>query len=149
MHHAFSTHSLPVGIYAVSMSWLLSTEQLWEGESGMGWERRPDTYTLPSVKQEARRSLLQSSGSSAPCSVTARRLGRGEVAGGSRGRGYAHGLCLLLSCFSRVQLFVTLWTVACLSMGFSRQEIGCHALLRTAQFSSVQSLSRVRLFVTP
>ena len=31
----------------------------------------------------------------------------------------------VLSCFSRVQLFVTLWTVACqapLSMGFSRQE---------------------------
>ena len=31
----------------------------------------------------------------------------------------------MLSCFSRVQLFVTLWTVACqapLSMGFSRQE---------------------------
>ena len=31
----------------------------------------------------------------------------------------------MLSCFSRVQLFATLWTVACqapLSMGFSRQE---------------------------
>ena len=31
----------------------------------------------------------------------------------------------VLSCFSHVQLFVTLWTVACqspLSMGFSRQE---------------------------
>ena len=31
----------------------------------------------------------------------------------------------MLSCFSRVQLFVTLWTVACqapLSMGFSRQK---------------------------
>ena len=31
----------------------------------------------------------------------------------------------LLSCFSHVQLFVTLWTIACqapLSMGFSRQE---------------------------
>ena len=31
----------------------------------------------------------------------------------------------VLSCFSRVQLFVTFWTVACqapLSMGFSRQE---------------------------
>ena len=38
----------------------------------------------------------------------------------------------MLSRFSRVQLFVTLWTVAHqapLSMGFSRQEywIGCHA----------------------
>ena len=38
-------------------------------------------------------------------------------------------------CFSRVLLFVTLWTVACqapLSMGFSRQEygeVGCDALL--------------------
>ena len=35
-------------------------------------------------------------------------------------------LCIcVLSCFSHVQLFVTLWTVACqapLSMGFSRQE---------------------------
>ena len=31
----------------------------------------------------------------------------------------------MLSCFSHVQFFVTLWTVACqapLSMGFSRQE---------------------------
>ena len=31
----------------------------------------------------------------------------------------------MLSCFGRVRLFVTLWTVACqalLSMGFSRQE---------------------------
>ena len=34
-------------------------------------------------------------------------------------------VCVLLSCFSRVQLFATLWTVAHqapLSMGFSRQE---------------------------
>ena len=41
----------------------------------------------------------------------------------------------LLSHFSRVWLFATLWTVACwacLSMGFSRQEYwsGCHALLQ-------------------
>ena len=41
----------------------------------------------------------------------------------------------MLSCFSRVQLFATLWTVAHgtpLSMGFSRQEYwsGCHALLQ-------------------
>ena len=41
----------------------------------------------------------------------------------------------ILSCFSRVQLFVTLWTVVCqapLSMGFSRQNIrvGCLALLQ-------------------
>ena len=47
-------------------------------------------------------------------------------------------LCVLtcvLSCFSRVQLFATLWTVACwapLSMGFSRQEFwsGCCALFQ-------------------
>ena len=46
---------------------------------------------------------------------------------------------LLLSCFSRVQLFGTLWTVACqasVSEGFSKQEYrsvlantGCHTLL--------------------
>ena len=41
----------------------------------------------------------------------------------------------MLSHFSQVWLFVTLWTVACqtpLSMGFSRQEYwnGCHAFLR-------------------
>ena len=41
----------------------------------------------------------------------------------------------MLSLFSCVQLFVTLWTVACqspLTMGFSRQEysVGCHALLQ-------------------
>ena len=46
---------------------------------------------------------------------------------------YAH-MCLL-SCFSCVQLSVTLWTVARqapLSVGFSRQEyrVGCHALLQ-------------------
>ena len=38
----------------------------------------------------------------------------------------------VLSCFSRVQLCATLWTVARqvpLSMGFSRQ-VGCHALLQ-------------------
>ena len=42
----------------------------------------------------------------------------------------------VLSCFSRVSLFVILWSVAChapLSMGLSRQEqptgVGCHALL--------------------
>ena len=38
----------------------------------------------------------------------------------------------LLSRFSCVQLFATLWTVACqapLSMGFSRQ-VGCHVLLQ-------------------
>ena len=52
------------------------------------------------------------------------------------------GFCLdslldphMLSCFSRVQLFVTLWTVVCqapLCMGFSRQEyeVGCQALLQ-------------------
>ena len=43
-------------------------------------------------------------------------------------------LCML-SCFSHVQLFAALWTVAHqapLSMGFSRQETGegCHALLQ-------------------
>ena len=34
-------------------------------------------------------------------------------------------MCCVLSCFSHIQLFVTLWTVACqapLSIGFSRQE---------------------------
>ena len=41
----------------------------------------------------------------------------------------------VLSCFSCVQLFATLWTIACqspLSMGFSRHDtgVGCHALLR-------------------
>ena len=41
----------------------------------------------------------------------------------------------MVSCFSRVPLFATLWTVAHqapLSRGFSRQEygVGCHALLQ-------------------
>ena len=91
---------------------------------------------------------------------------------------------VLLSCFSRVHLCATSWTVAHhtpLSMGFSWQEywnrLPCPlpvdlpnpriepAFLRSpalvdgffttsaiwylVQFSSVQSLSRVRLFVTP
>ena len=48
----------------------------------------------------------------------------------------AHSLCVcMLSHFSCVWLFVTVWTVACqapLSMGFSRQEYrsGCHDLLQ-------------------
>ena len=92
-------------------------------------------------------------------------------------------LLLLLSHFSHVQLFVTLWTVARqapLSMGFPRQEYwsgfpdsqpgdlsdpGVEPETPALQvdslpsklpgkpnnhvFSSVQSLSRVRLFVTP
>ena len=41
----------------------------------------------------------------------------------------------VLSCFSCIQLFATLWTVACqapLSMGFSSKNsgVGCHALLQ-------------------
>ena len=41
----------------------------------------------------------------------------------------------MLNCFSRVQLFAALWTVARqapLSMGFSRQDtgVGCHILLQ-------------------
>ena len=41
----------------------------------------------------------------------------------------------MLSCFSCVQLFAILWTVACqarLFMGFSRQDtgVGCHDLLQ-------------------
>ena len=52
-----------------------------------------------------------------------------------------------------VRLLVTPWTVAYQappSMGFSRQEYwsGLH-LLTAYQFSSVQLLSRVRLFETP
>ena len=38
---------------------------------------------------------------------------------------YIHTCVYMLSCFNRVQLFVTPWTVACqapLSMGFFRQE---------------------------
>ena len=39
----------------------------------------------------------------------------------------------ILSPFSHVQLCETLWTVACqapLSMGFSRHEVDCHALIQ-------------------
>ena len=38
---------------------------------------------------------------------------------------HTHTCMCMLSCFSHVQLFATLWTIACqapLSMGFSRQE---------------------------
>ena len=38
---------------------------------------------------------------------------------------WLYGLVLMLSCFSSIQLFVTLWTLAChalLPMGFSRQK---------------------------
>ena len=49
-----------------------------------------------------------------------------------------------LSHFSRVQLFGTLWTVACqapLSMGFSRQEYwsGCHFFLRAVGIFKLKS----------
>ena len=59
-------------------------------------------------------------------------LGRGPITNGSHSlMGYCamkkvfDGLLLLLSCFSHVQLFATLWTVAYhvpLSVGFSRQK---------------------------
>ena len=47
---------------------------------------------------------------------------------------YTLHVCVL-SCFSRVQLFVTLWTIAHqapLSMGFSSKNtgVGCHSLLQ-------------------
>ena len=64
----------------------------------------------------------------------------------------------VLSCFSHVQLFVTLWTVAHqapLSMGFSRQEygVGCHSLRQGIfphQESSpcLSSVLTCRLFTT-
>ena len=51
----------------------------------------------------------------------------------------------ILSCLSHVQLFVTLWTVACqtlLSMGFSSKNtgVGCHALLQGRAHSKPQNL---------
>ena len=51
-------------------------------------------------------------------------VGDASVINGRTGRGAAHCVCML-SRFSHVQLFVTLWTVAwqtTLSLGFSRQE---------------------------
>ena len=69
----------------------------------------------------------------------------------------------VLSCFSSVQLFATPWMVTCqapLSMGFPRQEswsgLPCpppgdlpDPEISSVQFSSVQLLRHVRLFVTP
>ena len=64
------------------------------------------------------------------CSILIRvvgQTGKGickEKSGGSQGAG-GKDVCCVLSCFSRVQLFSTLWTVAVqapLSMEFSRQE---------------------------
>ena len=51
-------------------------------------------------------------------------------------------------CFSHVQLFVTLWTVACqtpLSMGFSSKNtgVGCHALLQRRAHSKPQNLKLI------
>ena len=48
---------------------------------------------------------------------------------------FQHSVCCVLSCFSRVQLFVTLWTVACqapLLMGSPGKNtgVGCLALLQ-------------------
>ena len=52
-----------------------------------------------------------------------------------------HVLCTVLGCFSRVQFFATLWTVAveaALYMGFSRQEYWsyCHVLLPNPRIES-------------
>ena len=50
-------------------------------------------------------------------------------------------VCMCVSCFSRVQLFVTLWTVArqvLLSLGFSRQQYWSEALLQRI-FSTQES----------
>ena len=63
----------------------------------------------------------------------------------------------VLSCFSRVQLFVTLWTIddqASLPMGFSRQDtrfsrqdtrVGCQALLQEMFLTHGSNLSLLRL----
>ena len=62
----------------------------------------------------------------------------------------------MLSCFSRVRLFATPWTVAhrlfCpWNSPGKNSGVGCNFLLQfsSVQFSPVQSLSHVRLFVTP
>ena len=85
-----------------------------------------------------------------------------------------HACACVLNHFSHVQLFATVWIIACrasLSMGFSRQEylsglpcssardlpkpgikLLCLSFLHwfsSVQFSSIQSLSHVKLFVTP
>ena len=59
-----------------------------EGEGGTNWEIKIDIYTLPCVKQIARENLLQSTGSSAQCSVMTYRGRQWEGVPGGRGYMY-------------------------------------------------------------
>ena len=60
------------------------------------------------------------------------------------------GLACVLSGFSHVQFFATLWTVACqapLSMGFSSKNIGvgCRALLKGISLTQESNMSLLSL----
>ena len=81
-------------------------------------------------------SVLLPVGEGAEEVLTAMKTVRGDLSAAShRASGISKQGACVLTCFSRVQLFATLGTVACqapLSMGCSRQEYwsGCHALLQ-------------------
>ena len=67
---------------------------------------------------------------------------------------YWRGVCVCAPSWSHTWLSATPWTVACQaspSMRFPRQEyrVGLPFLLQLKRVGSVQSLSRVRLFMTP
>ena len=61
-----------------------------ERKGGTGWKGSMDTYTLPCVEEIAHGKMLQSTGSSAPCSDGAEGGMRGGWGGGSGGRGYMY-----------------------------------------------------------
>ena len=100
-----------------------------ERGSGMSQDNGIDTYTLLCVKQITNENLLYSTGNSAQCSAVTKReymwiCVYTQLTHFAIQQKWTQ-CASVLSCFSRVQLFATLWTIvrqAPLSMGFSRQE---------------------------
>ena len=106
----------------------------------MVWFLRKHSGLLGPVNYEIKLYILHARMPKGPCGggveeglrLNKCTLGRGPITNGSHSlMGYCamkkvfDGLLLLLSCFSHVQLFATLWTVAYhvpLSVGFSRQK---------------------------
>ena len=72
-----------------------------KGEDGTDWEIRTDIYTLPCVKQITNGNLLNSTGSSAPCSMVILRCGMAGWEGGPRWRGCIYTYSLSTSLYSK------------------------------------------------
>ena len=99
------------------------------------WSKRPSDHQLPEAQEKIDRAITLTAGAvHVPAHLVPREFPQAKLlchlhAQPSLGQSYHRQKKVLCLCmqgrFSRVQLFATLWTVACqgsLSRGFSRQE---------------------------